>query len=216
MSGNIGFILDIVIMILLAATVFYAARLSMVMKTFRDGKHDLQRLIRDLAQHIDHAEEAAQGLRYSAETSGKKLQDVVNEARFLSDELRFMNESGDNLAARLEKLAERNRELVDLLEGAGGIGKMKVSPKEPPPVAARPRPQTAEPIPEKPDRIEKSEEGAFPSFFIRDKDFEDVAESSPEESWADGDDDKTFRSQAERELYEALKKKPRKHAGSLT
>jgi len=53
---------------------------------------------------------------------GAFVREAIVEAKFLSDELRFMNETGDSLANRLEKLADRNRELVDLMENAGGIG----------------------------------------------------------------------------------------------
>lgn len=122
MSYNISFLLDGLILVFLSVTIFYAARLSLFLKSFREGKDGMQLLIRDLSTTVDKAEESIKIMKgYSMETE-EELRAVIHEAKFLSDELRFMNETGDNLADRLEKLANRNRELVDLLENSGGIG----------------------------------------------------------------------------------------------
>ncbi len=122
MSYDISFLLDGLILVFLSVTIFYAARLSLFLKSFREGKDGMQLLIRDLSTTVDKAEESIKIMKgYSMETE-EELRAVIQEAKFLSDELRFMNETGDGLADRLEKLANRNRELVDLLENSGGIG----------------------------------------------------------------------------------------------
>lgn len=207
MSINIGFALDIAILFLLAATVFYAARLSYFMSSFREGRSDMHRLIQDLSAQVNNAQNAIAGMRNVAEKSGAQLQEIINESKFLSDELRFMNESGDNLADRLEKLAERNRELIDLFEGAGGIGVNTPT--------SRPRPA---PVPPPSflmrDDDEKPASSGF-GFSIRDKDF-DSGLPAMDETLEDDlvfAHEQDFSSQAERDLYEALKRGRAKTAG---
>jgi hypothetical protein len=131
MSYDIGLLLDGLILVFLSVTIFYAARLSIFMKTFREGKDAMQLLIRDLSNTINVTENAVQTMKVHAKDTENELREIINEAKFLSDELRFMNETGDSLADRLEKLADRNRELVDLMENAGGIGTQKITPYDP-------------------------------------------------------------------------------------
>ena len=131
MSYDIGFILDGLILIFLSVTIFYAARLSLFMKYFRDGREGMKILIRDLSVTIDKAEQSIETMKAYALQNEQEMREIINESKFLSDELRFMNETGDSLANRLEKLADRNRELVDLMENAGGIGTQRITPFEP-------------------------------------------------------------------------------------
>lgn len=130
MSEQLGLLLDGLILVFLCVTIFYAARLSMFLKTFREGREGIQLLIRDLTFTIAKAEEAIQSGKAQIGESEKELRNVVNEAKFLSDELRFMTEGGDGLADRLEKLADRNRELIDLMERSGGLGTHSLMPYE--------------------------------------------------------------------------------------
>lgn len=131
MSYDVSLLLDGLILVFLCVTIFYAARLSLFMKSFREGRSDMQRLIRDLSITIDKAEASVALMKENASNTEVEIRNIINEAKFLSDELRFMNETGDNLADRLEKLADRNRELVDLMERSGGIGTQKIMPYEP-------------------------------------------------------------------------------------
>lgn len=219
MSIDVDFALNVVLLVLLAATVYYAARLSYFMSHFRQGRNDMAKLLADLSRQVAQAENAMSGMRGVAEKAGAQLQNMINEARFLSDELRFMNESGDNLAGRLEKLAERNRELVDLLEGAGGIGTASDASSAP-----RPRPVVQPPsflmtekaeMP-KPAPVQTASSPASASvasaggFSIRDKEFDndllgDLQAEDEEDDFvfAQGGG---FSSQAEKDLYEALQR----------
>ncbi len=212
MSMDAGQILDAVILILLCVTIFYAARLSMFMNNFRDSKAEFDVLMDNLGRNIQRAEQAIATMRTLAATSGGELQTVVNDAKFLADELRFMNDAGDNLATRLEKLAERNRELIDLLENAGGIGPAAVKLNQFP---GRGR-LAAD------DMEDEREKNTAPSFFkIHDRDFDRAAEEVAETAvWSttagqDDKDDEAFVSQAERDLYAALQKGKKAKAGGV-
>lgn len=126
MSYDVGFLLDGLILVFLSVTIFYAARLSLFLKSFREGKDGMQILIRELTSAVDKAEGAIKGMKIHATETEEELRNIINEAKFHADELHFINETGDSLADRLEKLANRNRELVDLLENSGGIGNPKL------------------------------------------------------------------------------------------
>ncbi|MAZ76530.1 MAG: hypothetical protein CMH31_04425 [Micavibrio sp.] len=126
MNADFGLILDGVILVFLAVTIFYASRLTIFLKNFRQSRATVEKLIKDLSTAIDKAELAIHDMHENSRGAENNLQNIVNEASFLSDELRFINETGDNLADRLQKLAERNRELVDQLEDNGGVGRPKI------------------------------------------------------------------------------------------
>lgn len=217
-------IIDILILLLLGATIIYAARLSIYMKSFQDRRKDMDFLLQELSASVARGENSIRDHSAAADQSAMKLQDTINEAKFLSDELRFMTEAGDNLAGRLEKLADRNRELVDLLEQAGGVG-------YPSPAGEQeniynqshsPRRGADQSFHEKQASMQKRapapapQQGREQGFFIQDRDFEedDMREerevqnptrlSRPNASAQMPG----LKSQAERELYEALRRKP--------
>lgn len=206
-------VLDILIIALLAATIFYSVRLSLYLKTFRESRSELDKLVQDLSTNIDKAHDAIEGMRNTADEKGNDLQDLINQSRALSDELQFINEAGNNLAERLEKLAERNRELAEKIEqgryasfqtDSGGYGR----------AASRARPAEAEKYYY--DEVPDTPSG--PSFNIRDPEFEKPYSADDDEGAGDflGEDEDAgweeaehLQSQAEKELFAALKRKSR-------
>ena len=98
-------VLDIIILCLLAATIFFAARLSLHLKAFRSNRAALDGIVKELAEQIAQAERAVMGMREAAREGGRDLQERINAARALAEELQFMSETGNNLAGRLEKAA---------------------------------------------------------------------------------------------------------------
>ncbi len=131
MSNDISLLMDGLILIFLCVTIFYAARLSIFMKSFRQSRGEIAKLIKELNIVTAKAEDSITDMQENAGTTDVAMRDSIVQAKFLSDELRFMTETGDSLANRLEKLADRNRELVDLIENAGGIGTQKISGFDP-------------------------------------------------------------------------------------
>lgn len=244
MSYDVGLLLDGLILVFLSVTIFYAARLSLFLKNFRDQRNGMQLLIRDLSTTIDKAEASIHTMKEHAKLSELELREIVNEAKFLSDELRFMNETGDSLADRLEKLADRNRELVDLMENAGGIGTQKIRPFDPVKESQPKRPAAKkvevassedvfeindfeideddendfmalsdgayrhEDIPAHKSKVNTEAKSKVRSFAIFDRDY------LPDEEELDQDQDQEeepsqFKSKAEQDLYEALRRKAR-------
>lgn len=237
MSYDVGLIIDGLILVFLAVTIFYAARLTLFMKSFRESREALQLLIRDLTGIIQKSEMAIATMKSEATQIETEAVEVLKEAKFIADELKFMNSAGDNLAERLGKLADRNKELVDIMVKSGGIGHMTF---EGAPVVKSPK-LKKKVVQEKPFEIDDFdfdenldedderdfqalEDGAYiesekpsidtnskskvRSFAIFDKEF--VLDDDLDDEQNDAEfDDQNFRSQAEQDLYEALQRKKR-------
>ncbi len=178
MTGSFfSLMLNGVIIVLLGATIVYAGRLSMHIKVFRDSRKDLDRLIKDLGKQIEKADASVAAMKAAARDSGKELQRQIDHGRALSDELQLMTESGNSLARRLEKGAERPK----------APSKPAVKPYEPP-------------------LKEKGMDRPAPSFAIRDPEFGRENEDQGLDEVAFHSDG-NLHSRAERELYEALRKR---------
>ena len=105
-------VFNIVILAALAATIFYAHRLSKQFTSMQANKQAFEQLISSLNLASSRAEAAIKALREAAVQGGDQLQDKINKARELSDELEIMVQAGDNLAGRLSGLAEGSRKNV--------------------------------------------------------------------------------------------------------
>jgi len=109
MGAYTGLIFDIVILAALAATIFYAHRLSKQFNAMQADRKAFEQLIANLNIASSRAEAATKALKEAASQGGDQLQDKINKARELSDELEIMVQAGDNLAERLQGLAEGSR-----------------------------------------------------------------------------------------------------------
>lgn len=183
---QISFGFDIVITCLLAATIFFAIKLSRHLNSFRSNRADMENLIRELSNQITRAQEGISVLDDLSISRGDELRKIVSKAQELSDELQLMTESGNSLAQRLESMAVRNRAIVEEMEQKT-LGFVYPSPSSVgvPPLTATRTAKYEETL----TRAKAEKQVTESPFTIRDPDFED--------------DD--FSSQAERDLAEALK-----------
>lgn len=115
----LSFVLDILVLIGLGVTVFYALKLSKSLNGFRQHRQEMNKLIEELSKNIDEALRAIDGLKLAGERSGRDLQKIINESRAMADELQLVNESSNSLANRLESLAEKNRMIAQGFEEPG-------------------------------------------------------------------------------------------------
>lgn len=146
MSGSaLSLVLDISILVLLAAVIFFAARLSLNLRNFRRERYALDNLVSDLARNVGMAEAAISGLRNAAREAGRDLQGMINEAKSLTDELEIMAESGNNIAGRLESASQKRRKAA------------------PPPAAAKPSFAIRDPEFEREDEGDPAENDDFSS-----------------------------------------------------
>ncbi|USO08102.1 MAG: hypothetical protein H6866_02460 [Rhodospirillales bacterium] len=223
-GAPLSLILDVVVLVLLGLTIGYAARLSLQLRRLRDSKSDLDRVVRDLMRNLDRAERAIAGFRQTAMESGSELQNHIDRAMAISDELQLITESGDRLAARLDGLVDRARPMAAAAGGAAG-GERDGSKKPGAFQAREPVPvDTAGAVPASSatsyaTHLRKLDAGEVPAgmassgaagsagasgagmFAIRDPDAErglDPAASAGEELYSD----------AERDLFRAMKHRP--------
>ncbi|NBC31464.1 MAG: hypothetical protein GVY13_02190 [Alphaproteobacteria bacterium] len=101
MTEHFGLILDSLVIILLMATIFYAAVLSRRLSQLRRHRKDLDGAIRSLAEAAARADNGIKGLKHTAEETGNRLQSQIDRANALRDELALLVDSGDALAERL-------------------------------------------------------------------------------------------------------------------
>lgn len=105
MIADYGLILDGLIVVLLCATVVYAAALNRRIAKLRDNRVELELAARAMADAAAKAEASIKGLKLTAGGVGAAIQTDIDKARTLRDELTFLVEAGEALAGRLEAAA---------------------------------------------------------------------------------------------------------------
>jgi hypothetical protein len=97
-----GLVIDVVVIAMLGATIFYALRLERRLATMRSAQAALADVIRELNSAAGRAEAGIHGLKAAAVSSGQMLDDKIKRARGLNDELALLLQSGERLGQRLE------------------------------------------------------------------------------------------------------------------
>ena len=207
---TLSFVMDALMLGLLAVTIVYAARLSLYLKRFRDSKSDLQAVIMDLSKQIAKADEAIKGLDFAVQESAQDLKYRTDKAAAMLDELQMVVESGDSMASRLEALAVKNRKI---LEGdTGDLEELRRATASFDHDEYQTRLETVVRNVKAEEKSSKSEpESPVSIFNIRDMDIERGDDVVGGFTLDDSDDD--VLSDAERDLYNALKIKKTKRGG---
>jgi len=109
LSPYIGLGFDVIIMAALVATIIFAFRLSKQFDQMQADRKAFDLLISSLNVAASRAEAAVKALKDAAQQGGDQLQEKINAARTLSDELEIMVQAGDNMADRLQNAATRMR-----------------------------------------------------------------------------------------------------------
>jgi cell division septum initiation protein DivIVA len=95
-------ILDLLVSVLLIATIGYAVRLNARLTQLRKNRDDMAKIIVSFNEATVRAESSIPKLRKAAEDAGQALQERVEKAQSLRDDLAFMIERADTMANRLE------------------------------------------------------------------------------------------------------------------
>ena len=112
MDDKLNLLLDVIIIVLLAATIVYAVILNSRLAQLRDNRDDLARLVAAFNDATARAESGIPKLRRAAEDAGNALQERVEKAQTLRDDLAFMIERADSMAGKLENSVRQAREEV--------------------------------------------------------------------------------------------------------
>jgi len=107
--ATLSLFLDVLILLGLVATIYFALKLSRSLRNFRKQRKQFESMMRELSDNIDKAHASLMMMRGGAGSFEADIGESLGEARALLDELKMMNQSGNNLADRLEQLASRSR-----------------------------------------------------------------------------------------------------------
>lgn len=121
-------ILDLLVSVLLVATIGYAVMLNQRLTQLRKNRDDLAKIIVSFNEATVRAETAIPKLRKAAEDAGQSLQERVEKAQSLRDDLAFMIERADTMANRLENAVRSAR--TEARPGAAPAPSAKESARE--------------------------------------------------------------------------------------
>jgi hypothetical protein len=96
-----GVLLDGLLVILLVATISWCFILNRRLGNIRAASKQMKDLVGNFSTSTEQAKAGIKALKVAAEVDGAALQDIVDTARVLRDELAFLTEAGDTLADRL-------------------------------------------------------------------------------------------------------------------
>lgn len=103
MSLTVSLLLDVIVVMLLGATIVYSYTLNRRLSTLRAGREELEKLVRDFTDATIRADESIQSLKITAEESSNILQQRIKRSENLRDEVSFMLSRGEELAQQLEQ-----------------------------------------------------------------------------------------------------------------
>lgn len=144
MIADYGLILDGLIVVLLCATVVYAATLSRRIARLRDNRVELELAARAVSNAAAKAEAGIKGLKQTAGSVGASIQTSVDQARALRDELAFLVEAGEAMAGRLEAAASNAGRATEENQPRAARPQ-PLKPQAPKPQAPKPQASRAEP-----------------------------------------------------------------------
>lgn len=107
MSFPMDMILEVIVCLLLVATIGYCATIDRRLRAMRDGQDGMRDLIRDLSGATAQAMNAIGQLRQASDATGSALSEQVKRGRTLADELSLMVQAGNDIANRLGGIETR-------------------------------------------------------------------------------------------------------------
>jgi hypothetical protein len=97
--------IDFVVIALLGATIFFAFKLDRRLQGVRNVQNELAGVIRELNIAAARAEAGIQGLKQAAHSSGQQLEEQINNARVVGDELAALLKSVEKSGRAAERVA---------------------------------------------------------------------------------------------------------------
>jgi len=128
--------LEATLVLLLAATLWYAVRLERRLGVLRRDNAALEALVAGFNDATTRAEASTVRLRAAAEGAGRQIGEQVDAAGRLRDDLLFLLERGEQLADRLDTVVRDARGLA----AERGIATRSAQPPLPSAPAAEPEP----------------------------------------------------------------------------
>ncbi len=105
-------ILELVLVVLLLATLFQALRLERALGVLKRDRGELEALVAGFNASTRQAENGVERLRAAADGAGRQLERQIAASQPLKDDLSYLTERGDRLADRLDTLVRTARPLA--------------------------------------------------------------------------------------------------------
>lgn len=105
MGEIISFLLNFILIGLLITGIVYATRLHRQLIGLRASRGDMERFVADFSATVQRAEAGVRGLKQAAREGGDDLEQLINKAQLIRDELVFLVGSADQIANRLSDSA---------------------------------------------------------------------------------------------------------------
>src|SRR3978361_577456 len=105
-------ILEIVLVVLLGATLFQATRLERALGVLKRDRASLEALVAGFNASTHQAESGIQKFRATADGAGRQIEAQMAKYASLKEDLAFLTERGDRLADRLDVLVRSARPLI--------------------------------------------------------------------------------------------------------
>jgi len=103
MAFNIATVFDLILLAALVATMVYLVRLNRRLTDLRQGREEMGAVVRDFTAATVRAERGLAALKEVATLAGAALQEEIDRARSLRDELAFLAEKAETTAERLTR-----------------------------------------------------------------------------------------------------------------
>ena len=111
--------LDILLVVLLAATLFHAVRLERALGALKRDRSALEALVGTFNASTHAAESGIERLRVATEGAGRLIQYQIETATTLKEDLTFLVQRGEGLADRLDELVRAARPTIAASEQPG-------------------------------------------------------------------------------------------------
>ncbi len=111
MSG-MEWVLELVLVALLAATLFHALRLERALGVLKRDRAALEALVAGFNDSTRQAESGIERLRNAADGAGRQIARQAEAAGALKEDLLFLIERGEQVAERMDKLVRAARPLT--------------------------------------------------------------------------------------------------------
>lgn len=143
MEMTLGYVFDAALMVLLCVAIWFGVRLHRQIAAIREGRKELENLIKDFSGATDRAESALAELKNEVGDTLSQARHSARQAAELCDDLEFLIKRGDKVADSLaqavrvgQPLASKETEDYDLPRPTQNVA-IDPAKKEPPIVQTR-------------------------------------------------------------------------------
>lgn len=109
MTLDMNLALDVLLVVLLTATVIYCFVLNRRLGQLRNAQGDMALMVRSFDESTERARSSIDDLKHTAGAVGLELEGRIGKARDMLDELNLVTTSGERVADRIEKSIDNRK-----------------------------------------------------------------------------------------------------------